>query len=247
MTIIANAFPKCGTNLVKKTLGAMGLVHFDGGLIRHNMAEDMRFVVPVKSEGKTAGMPKSKIEIPVAQVLAKPHDTFIHAHLCHGGGLPLGDAKMIFIHRNPRDALISMLRTNKGGVQENKASLLALINQGMFTYGPWAGAWHRFMRWYAMPWVLTIRFDEIWADDGATVARMAEYLGLEGVDAPRIASGLYGHGKQFEGRDVYEGDSTWSDRKPSSWKNCDYWDDEVEQAWDETGGVETETVHGYGG
>lgn len=97
-----------------------------------------------------------------------------------------------------------------------------------------------------MPWVLVVKFDEIWDDDGATVARIADYLGLEGIDASRIASGLYGHGKQFEGKDVYEGDSTWSDRDPSSWKDCGYWDDEVEQAWSDTGGVETEQIYGYG-
>ncbi len=237
MTVLANAFPKAGVNIVKKALGAMGLSHHDGGMVRHNMTERTRFVVP-NGDG-------TKREEPVGEVLGLPNDTFIHAHLCYGGDLPIAGAKMIFIHRNPRDAAISMLRTGKGGMREDKASLLVLLQQGAFSYGPHACAWHNFMCWTAVDWVLTVRFDEIMADGGATVARMAQYLDLEGVDAPRIARGLYGDGERFEGRDVYQGGSTWTGREPSSWRDCGYWDDEVEAMWAKTGGAQTEKIHGY--
>ncbi len=238
MTIIANAFPKCGTNLVKKTLGAMGLRHHDGGLVRHNMGEMSRFVVP-NGDG-------TKRQEPIHEVLTLPEDDFIHAHLCYGGDLPIAGAKMIFIHRDPRDAAISMLRTGKTGLSEDKAALLSLVVNGVFSYGPWARAWGNFMCWSVVPWVLTVRFDAICADGGATVAAVADYLGVRGVDAPRIAKGLYGHGKSFEGRDVYEGDSTWTGREPSSWRTCGYWDEQIEDAWRQTGGDKIEQMHGYG-
>lgn len=238
MTILANAFPKCGTNLVKKALGAMGLHHHDGGLVRHNSSELTRFVIP-NGDG-------TKRQESISTVLDLPENDFIHAHLCYGGDLPISGAKMIFIHRNPRDAAISMLRTGKAGLREDKAALITLIQQGCFSYGPWARAWANFMCWRVVPWVLSVRFDEICTDGGATVAAMANYLGLKGIDAPRIAKGLYGHGKQFEGRDVYEGGSTWTDREPSSWKTCGYWDEQVEDVWDQAQGNKVEKIHGYG-
>ncbi len=240
MTIIANAFPKCGTNLVKKALGAMGCVHHDGGLVRHNMRELSRFVVP-NGDG-------TKRQENIYDVLMLPKDHFIHAHLCYGGDLPIAGAKMIYIHRNPRDAAISMLRTGKQGMLETKEALLELITVGAFAYGPWVQAWAQFMCWTAVPWVLSVRFDEICDENGETIARMVKYLDLPeawNIDAPRIAKGLHGNGKQFEGRDVYEGSSTWSG-KHSSWKECEYWDNEVEAAWTKAGGIKVEQFHGYG-
>ncbi len=238
MTVIANAFPKCGTNLVKKALGAMGLKHHDGGMVRQNIGQRTRFVIP-NGDG-------TKREEPINEVLGQ-ENTFIHAHFCYGGDLPIVGAKMIFIHRNPRDAAISMLRTGKLGLQENKECLLQLIVKGAFAYGPHAQAWHNFMNWTAAPWVLSVRFDSICTDGGATIERMANYLGMKDVDSYRIASGLHGNGKQYEGRDVYHGNSTWTGRERSSWKDCGYWDDEVETAWKQTGGVLTERLYEYGG
>ena len=215
----------------------MGLHHHDGGLVRHNMNELTRFVVP-NGDG-------TKRQEPIHEVLGLPKDNFIHAHLCYGGDLPIAGAKMIFIHRNPRDAAISMLRTGKAGLREDKAALLTLIQQGCFGYGPWARAWGHFMCWTVVPWVLSVRFDEICTDGGATVANMAAYLGLKDIDAPRIAKGLYGHGKRFEGQDVYKGDSTWTGEH-SSWRTCGYWDEQVEDVWDQSGGTKIEQIHGYG-
>ncbi len=87
-----------------------------------------------------------------------------------------------------------------------------------------------------------MRIEEIYADGGATVRRIANYVGKVDLElCDQVYAGLYGDSDKIGGKHVTRDRSTWFGNQ-SSWKTCDYWDEEL---WQTVWGPELEKILGY--
>jgi hypothetical protein len=225
--IIANAFPKTGTNLLKKALTGFGLRQGDGQLTRMN--------------------PYVAIELAKAQKqeILGDDDVYYHGHVSPLVRLE-GGTKMVYIVRNPRNATISFLRwAEKRGqpkFKTNEESLIELIERGAYKYGPWPLAMLTWSAWSTIPSVLTVRFEDICTDGGKSVAAINDRFfngDFSRSEVETIYENLYGSGGAMpEDKSTYSGE--WS-----NWRECGYWSPYVEERWIESGGESAEKALGY--
>jgi len=242
--IFVNAFPKCGTNLVKKALGGLGLTQVPSQLVKMRPADSIQFA-------------KTDEGADIAGMLALDDSNYIHCHTCPP--MPHKPLRAINIVREPRNALISFLRWSertpdtKGGrhffdLGANEESAVSLIEAGAYLYGPWVQAMMNFVPWTRMPGVLNVRFEDIASDGGETVAKIANFIGAFDADSGRnrdwVYNGLMGHGHDIDGVTVCPDKSTWTGSL-SDWETCGFWTPAVEDAWRAKGGSRLETALGY--
>lgn len=245
--IFVNAFPKSGTNLVKKALGGLGLTHVPCQLVK------MRFGDPIQFS-------KSPEGTNIAATLALDDSHYVHCHICPPMSIKVG--KVINIVREPRNAVISFLRwaertpDTKGGrhyfdLGGNAESAISLLEAGAYLYGPWVQAMMNFVPWTRTPGVLNVRFEDIATDGGATVARIADFVGYIGESVVKqttrrawVYAGLMGNGHDIDGVTVCPDKSTWTGQL-SDWRSCVWWTPAVEDCWRAKGGSRLEAALGY--
>ena len=233
--IIANAFPKHGTNLVKKTLGGLGLHHEVGMLRKHNTTEPLEFR-------------KGDRGLSTKEVLGLPDGTFVHGHVCPPIVLR-PSIKVVHIVRNPRNAVVSFLRWVDGRdenvpkrIRYDHDGLELLLLRGAYTYGPWCQAMLNFSTWIHRPGVCVVKFENICSDAGRSVERIAHYVGIHDQKLSwRVYDGLYGNEDRIGGVRVTRDKSTWTGRL-SDWRECEFWDEEL---WEKVWGPEVERAYGY--
>jgi len=140
----------------------------------------------------------------------------------------LNDIKHVFIVRNPRNALISWFRQGNLPLQTGK--LIGQIKSFKSEGVSYPDTYNDYLPWLNDPQTLVVRFEGLVSDKGKTIERIADYLGVKYFD------------------DAFEslpgGTITWMGEY-SDWQKC--WNDDIEQAWIECGGLELEKALGYAG
>lgn len=251
MVVLANGFPKSGTNLIKKVLGALGHHHEKGLLMKqlpdhkilltkygghHPASEDGPSPLPTRPIANPCG------HHPLINALFEKDNCFIHSHV--GWTEDPRIDKIVHITRNPRNASLSFLRWAKArgrGLDYTRTDLRNLLSWGLYDYGAWLRAMVQFHEWTDDPRACCVRFEDICTDGGESVSRILKYLGEPNQQTARIYAGLYGNGKQIDGVDVYEGLSTWTGEL-SDWTTCPWWDEDL---WNQFDGPAIEKVLGY--
>ena len=238
MTIVCNAFPKMGTNLLKKTMGALGLTMVPGQMTRQRWSDALRVA-------KHPSLPMD--------VLSLPDNHYIHSHVC-APEPAYEHSKVIHISRHPRNATLSFLRwaeKNEKGPKYDKESMLNLLYHGAYNYGPWISAMWMFDGWREAALtpslqcrILAVEFENICIDRAGTIHRIVDFLGYPHDKDAWIYKNLFGGGHEMEDIVVCPDKSTWSG-KWSDWKTCPFWDDEVANAWRHLGGGDLERKMGY--
>jgi hypothetical protein len=222
--IIANAFPKCGTNVVKKILGGLGLEQQVGQIYR---------MVPQHR----VDLRKAPYHVSLRDVYSMDNDHFVHAHMAWNtqGFQPSGaDNKMIYIQRDPRNALVSLVRwaASRGKIEEESESyLIYFLEKGAYEYAPWIEGWRNYQRWIGQPGVCDVTFESVFSDGGGSVEKVAKFVGADTTRVDEVYTGLFGNGKQIKGRDVYKDASTWSGGL-SDWQTYPHWTPHVQAVWD---------------
>lgn len=227
--IFCNGVPKNGTNLLLKICGFLEFT-------------DAQYFILSNPDGSFRARRQhlgEKEHINPSMVFIRDNGYFCHSHVLHEPKL-YNDHKVITIFRDPRNALVSAMRykpapQTKGGEYyfrgkyklSGKHRILDLIRNGYNKFPTWADYTRAFLPW--LKHGLPVRFETI--NTINTLKAIRDYLGADG-DVDYLSGHLIGNGKEIDNRPMYAADSTWSGEL-SDWH--DYWDDEIQAAFEETG------------
>lgn len=240
--ILCNGAPKTGTNLSQKLCGMLGV-----------RDSELSFVGIAEQPGIGARQiveEKQKVAVDPEAALAIGNDHFCHAHVTAPNWPIFRDHKVIVTYRDPRDAAVSLVRWLERRGQVEKADEAMLLD--LLVHGYWArrrGANHTWVQFYSwfLNWrtvpegVLTLEFHDLGKPE--TVARVADFIGVDDYDAEALAAGWLGSGKEWNGRPMYKSLSSYTGAHRSDWR--EWWTDRVEQAWQDTKGPELLQLAGY--
>lgn len=163
------------------------------------------------------GIPKSGTHAlaKTIQLLGVPCEMAHEPYVSKPGG------KTICTFRNPRNIIISWLRFTGQPVTQG----MLIETMQTFESEGIAAAGSKYTPYLTDPDVLCVRYEDLYTDGGATVAQIADFLGVPVLDDcyPNI-TGLT---------------MTWTG-SPSQWQ--DHWTDAIGAAWKEYGGEELEAA-----
>lgn len=236
--IFCNGVPKNGTSLLLKICGFLEFT-------------DAQYFISSNPDGSLrARRPLHKEHINPSMVFIRDNGYFCHSHVLYEPKLYDGH-KVITIFRDPRNALVSAMRykpapATKGGEHyfrgkyklSDKDRMLDLLRNGYNKFPTWAEYTRAFLPW--LKHGLAVRFETI--STLSALQAICGYLNVDG-DIDYLADHLIGNGKEIDGKPMYASDSTWSG-KLSDWH--DYWDDEIQAAFEATGCAALLKDLGYG-
>lgn len=206
--IICNGFPKSGTHILTEMMESFGKKRI-GGLIGKYSADE-----PLHRRG-ISDVTKS----PVEQVLSRSDDYYVHGHVAYGTELDFNN-KHIVIFRNPKDSAVSWMRERvkyNPELKPGKKLLIKLIKRGIHKM-PLPNVYASYLPWLKEKNVCIVRFES--AFDLETITKIIQYLDLDPALAEEVIN------SKHKGPTAT---SSWS-----KWQ--EFWDEEVEDIWNQYDG-----------
>lgn len=176
------------------------------------------------------GVPVRWRNIQGAELHHLPHGQLPYAHKRTGEfmrGELSADDRLIHIIRNPKNAFISWMRMQ--GLPLTTGMIMARL-QNHEESGSYIQSYEPFHGWLTDPHALVVRYEELISDNGETIKKIAEYLGVKYQED--AFENLPGH------------TMTWNPQH-SDYKTLDAWNEDVEAIWQKLGGNELSERLGY--
>ncbi len=158
----------------------------------------------------------------------QPGLSCLMSHWTRVDKLPSHDHHILIV-RDPRNALISMVRSRSRPLLPGSIISHIRAYPGANDEPSIGEFYDRFVGWVDDPDCVVVRYEKMLSDGGLTIQKIADRVG-------GIATGVYETAPLTQ-------TATWTG-SPSNWH--DHWTPEVEAAWEESGGLAAEKALGYG-
>ena len=168
---------------------------------------------------------RSNSKLSLDEILKYDDSHYMHAHIAFSRDVVeiLKKHKVLYIYRNAKDVAVSWMRhkhKQDSNIEISSESLISIIRNGMHGKSI-AEFYSHYVCWINHPSCFTIKFEDILNDDYSFM-ELASFLDVD---------------MALLGRHIFQYSCTKNSKK-SDWR--EYWNNEVQLAWLESGGEKLE-------